>query len=253
MLEKFFVIVCLLFLGSCASKKDILYLQDADSAAQNAINYQDATIQPNDILKITVESVVPEAAIPYNKNALQGAVSQSVELIQLDGYLVSINNTINFPVLGEISTLNKTTIQLSEFIKASLISGGHLSNPTVNVRLINAKVTVLGEVNNPGTFQYMEQNMTILQAIGYAKDLTINGKRNDVLITREADGMRKVAHIDLTSAEFMNSEFYYIKPNDLIVVNPNDTKVKESGFIGNIGTVLTIASLALTITILLAR
>lgn len=238
---------------SCASKKDVLYMQDAASQNNEPINYQSSNIQPNDILKITVESLVPEAALPYNKTSSMGMQAQNIEILQLEGYLVSLDNTINFPVLGEVSTTQLTTEQLEHAIKDKLISGGHLSNPTVNVRLINAKVTILGEVNKPGTFNFTEKNITLLQAIGYAGDLTINGKRDDLLITREVDGVRRVSHINLTSTEFMNSEFYFIKPNDLIVVNPNNPRVKNAGFIGDIGTVLTIASLALSITILLSR
>jgi polysaccharide export outer membrane protein len=121
------------------------------------------------------------------------------------------------------------------------------------VRLINAKVTVLGEVNQPGTYNFTEQNITLMQALGYAGDLTINGKRNDILLTREINGTRVVTHIDLTSANFMNSPYYFVKPNDLIVVNPNNPRVKNAGYVGNVGTVLTIASLALSVTILLTR
>jgi polysaccharide export outer membrane protein len=250
---RFIGIIIVLFVGSCASKKDVLYMQDALDKGSGAINYQSSNIQPNDILKITVESLVPEAAIPYNKTLSQGMQPQNIQLLQLDGYLVSLDNTINYPVLGEISTANQTTEQLEQHIKDKLVSGGHLMSPTVNVRLINAKVTILGEVNRPGTYNFTEKNITILQALGYASDLTINGKRDDILITREVDGIRKVAHIDLTSAAFMNSEFYFIKPNDLIVVNPNNPRVKNAGFIGNAGTVLTIASLVLSVTILLTR
>jgi len=221
--------------------------------ANSKVNYASANIQPNDILKITVESTIPEAAMPYNKTKALGTQPQNLQVLQLDGYLVSVDNTIKFPVLGEISTVNKTTKELEADIKHQLISGGHLLNPTVNVRLINAKVTILGEVNKPGTYSFTEQNITILQALGYAGDLTINGKRDDILITREVDGVRKISHIDLTSSSFMNSEFYFIKPNDNIIVNPNDTKVKTAGFVGNVGTILTIASLALSVTILLTR
>ena len=250
---KFITFFVLVLIVSCASKKEVLYLQDADTKANSEVNYQNATIQPNDILKITVESLVPEAAIPYNKNASQGMQQPNIQMLQLDGYLVSLNNTIEFPILGQISTAGITTDQLKDIIKNKLISEGHLSNPTVNVRLINAKVTVLGEVNQPGTYTFTEQNITILQALGYAGDLTINGKREDILVTREVDGVRRVTHIDLTSAAFMNGEFYFIKPNDVIVVNPNEPRVKNAGFIGDIGTVLTIASLALSVTILLTR
>ncbi len=246
-------LLVLLLLSSCASKKEVLYMQDATKQGGGQVKYESAKIQPNDILKITVESLVPEAALPYNKISSAGSQPQNLQILQLDGYLVSLNNTIKFPVLGEISTANKTTKALEEDIKGKLTSGGHLSNPMVNVRLINAKVTVLGEVNKPGTYNFTEQNITILQALGYAGDLTINGKRDDILITREEDGERKITHIDLTSTSFMNSDYYFIKPNDVIVVNPNNPKVKTAGFVGDIGTVLTIASLALSITILLSR
>lgn len=246
-------LLVLVVLSSCASRKDILYMQDAMQQANSKVNYASANIQPNDILKITVESTIPEAAIPYNKTNALGTQPQNLQVLQLDGYLVSVENTIKFPVLGEISTANKTTKALEEEIKEQLTSGGHLVNPTVNVRLINAKVTILGEVNKPGTYSFTEQNITILQALGYAGDLTINGKRDDILVTREVDGVRKISHIDLTSSSFMDSEFYFIKPNDNIIVNPNDTKVKTAGFVGNVGTILTIASLALSVTILLTR
>lgn len=243
----------LLFLNSCATKKDILYLQDVDTNGVGAIIYQASKIQPNDILKITIESLSPEAALPYNKTVTQGQRSTSLDIMQLDGYVVSLNNSIVFPVLGAISTANKTTEELEEFIRHKLTSEGHLSDARVNVRLINAKVTILGEVGRPGTFNYTDQNLTLMQALGLAGDLTINGERRDILMTREVDGIRKVTHIDLTSADFMNSEYYFIKPNDLIVVNPNNPKVKSSGFIGNVGTVATVISLVLSITILLTR
>lgn len=246
-------VMLLVLMASCASKKDILYLQDSDVNNDLQIGYQNTKIQPNDILKITVESLVPEAAIPYNRGTAGGVNSNSVELLKLEGYLVTNEGYINYPILGDILVKNLTTEDIQNKIGELLVSGGHLKNPNINVRLLNAKITILGEVNAPGTYTFTEQNITILQALGYAGDLTINGKRDDIIITRDVDGMRKIAHIDLTSTEFMNTEYYFIKPNDNIIVNQNNPKVKESGFIGNIGTVLTIASLALSITILLSR
>ena len=250
---KYHIIILAVFIVSCASKKELLYIQDAASVASNQVVYGAPKIQPNDILKITVESTVPEAAVPYNRVSALNVQAQNIQMLQLDGYLVSPKHTIVFPVLGEIATEAKTTEQLEDTIKQKLESGGHLVNPTVTVRLVNAKVTILGEVNQPGTYNFTEQNITFLQALGYAVDLTINGKRNDILLTREVDGIRKVTHVDLTSASFMNSEFYFIKPNDVIIVNPNNPRVKNAGYIGNVGTVLTIASLALSVTILLTR
>ncbi|WP_460217925.1 polysaccharide biosynthesis/export family protein [Psychroserpens sp. MEBiC05023] len=243
----------LLFVMSCASKKEILYLQDANTVTTSEITYQNATIQPNDILKITIESLIPEAAIPYNRVGNSDIPVNSLELLKLDGYLVSNEGEVNLPILGVIEVSNLTTTEIEEKIKSILISDGHLKAPTVNARLLNAKVTVLGEVKLPGTYSFTEQNITLLQALGYAGDLTINGKRNDIIITRDVAGVRKISHIDLTSTAFMNSEYYFIKPNDVIIVNPNNPRVKNAGFIGNAGTVLTIASLVLSSIILLSR
>lgn len=247
------VILMLIIGSSCASRKDILYLQDAGTNNTSDITYQEVKIQPNDILKITVESLIPEAAIAYNSGNQGQAGGNSVELMQLNGYLVSNEGHINYPILGKISVINLTTQEIENKIKSLLIDGGHLKNPRINARLLNAKITILGEVNSPGTYTFTEQNITILQALGYAGDLTINGKRDDIIITRDVDGVRKISHIDLTSTDFMNSEFYYIKPNDNIIVNQNDPRVKQSGYIGNVGTVLSVVSFALTLTILLTK
>ena len=242
-------IIGLFLIVSCASKEEIYYLQDANEKGVGNIVYETAQIQPNDILKITVESSEPSAAIPYNRGGGQGLIQQNIQTMQLDGYLVSTNNTIDFPVLGEISTLNLASSELAEVIKNKLKEGGHLNQPSVNVRLINAKITILGEVNAPGTYTFTEYNISLLQALGYAGDLTINGKREDILITREVNGKRQITHIDLTSANFMMGPFYFVKPNDVIIVNPNNPKVKSAGFIGNFGNVATVISLALSITI----
>ncbi len=246
-------IIIVLLVCSCTSKKEILYFQDADKYADTSITYSSSTLQPNDILKITVGALVAEAAIPYNKVVSGGLQNNSIEIMKLEGYVVSIDQTITFPVLGKISVANKTTEQLEQDLKEQLESGGHLTNPSVSIRLLNAKVTILGEVNQPGTYSFTEQNITLLQALGYANDLTINGKRDDILLIREVDGNRKITHIDLTTASWLDSPYYFIKPNDVISVNPNNPKVKSAGFIGNAATVLTIASLVLSSIILLTR
>ena len=249
----YFGLIGLFVVGSCASKEDIYYLQDAERNAAGSITYPAVLIQPNDILKITVESLNPVTAIPYNKGAISNGQNQTIEQLQLNGYLVDIDGSINFPVLGVISTKNKAPNALGDDIKTKLITGGHLSNPNVDVRIINAKVTVLGEVNKPGTYNFTEQNITLMQVLGYAGDLTINGKRDDVLVTREINGVREVSHVDLTSAEFMKSPYYFVRPNDVIIINPNKPKVASSGFVGNVGTVATVISLVLSMTILLTR
>ncbi|MFT5250917.1 MAG: polysaccharide export outer membrane protein [bacterium] len=246
------IAVLFLLLSSCVSKKEILYLQDAADYNNTPLNYSIPKIQPNDILKIEVSALVAESAVPYNKiDGLAGG--QSLELMQLNGYLVSNDYTIKFPVLGLISTKNKTVEELEGFLKKQLEDGGHLNNPNVDIRIINAKVTVLGEVKAPGVYTFTEQNITLLQALGYASDLTINGKREDIKLIRESGGNRTITHIDLTSAAFLNSEFNQIRPNDVIIVNPNNPKVKSAGFIGNVGTFISVFSIILTTIVLITR
>lgn len=242
----------LVVLASCVSKKEILYLQDVETQETTKIKYQSPVIQPNDILKISVETLIPEAAIPYNRLSAVTPTSPNIELVQLNGYLVSDDTTIMFPVLGKIDVTNMTTSKLEEHLE-TLLKDGHLVNPSVSIRLLNAKISILGQVNRPGTYSFTEQSITIFQALGYAGDLNINGKREDVIVIRESDGNRQIGHLNLTSSDIFNSPYYRIKPNDVVIVNPNSTKVKSAGFIGNSGTVLTIASLVLSSIILLTR
>lgn len=247
------IVFILLVLQACTSKKDILYLQDVDKYNNQEIAYLSSKIQPNDILNINVGALVPETAIPYNVQVLSNGYNTTLDLIKLQGYLVSTEGNIVFPVIGKIKVSDKTTNEVEKEIQQILENGGHLKEPTVGIRLLNAKVTVLGEVKNPGTYSFTEQNITLPQALGYAGDLTINGKRNDVLLITEDKGVRKVVHVDLTKADWFNSPHYYLKPNDFIVVNPNNAKVKSAGIIGDIGIVLTIVSIALTTVVLLVK
>ncbi|WP_299228514.1 polysaccharide biosynthesis/export family protein [uncultured Psychroserpens sp.] len=253
-MRPFLFLMTILFLASsCASKKEILYLQDSADYDNTVVQYTSPTIQPNDVLRITVGALVEETAIPYNKPTTFANQGGSVEMMQLEGYLVTEDQQINFPQLGFISTANKTVIQLRDEIAKRLEDEGHLVSPTVNVRLLNAKVTVLGEVNTPGTYNFTEQNISILQALGYAGDLTINGKREDIILVREIDGVHKITHLNLTSAELLKSPYYFIKPNDVIVVNPNNPKVKSAGFVGNTATVISVVSILLSTVVLITR
>ncbi|MCX7548880.1 polysaccharide biosynthesis/export family protein [Xanthomarina sp. F1114] len=246
-------IVMLLSLNACVSKKKIFYLQDVDSYNNASLTYGETKIQPNDILKITVGALVPETAIPFNKLNPLDLNQNTLELMKLNGYLVSKEKTIVFPSLGKVSVENMSTAELERYLEQQLTDGGYLKDPTVTIRILNAKVTILGEVNAPGTYEFTEESISLLQALGYAGDLTIRGKRDDVLIMREVDGIRKVTHLDLTTADWLDSPFSYIKPNDVIVVNQNPPKVTSAGYIGDIGTILGLSSLILSIVILVTK
>ena len=243
----------LIFFQSCVSKKQMLYLQDLDTVSGQEITYNSHTLQVDDILKISVGALVPEAAIPYNNVTAGNVVGNNIDVMLLDGYLVSQNSTINFPVLGELSVKEKTTQDLENDIKKLLVDGGYLINPNVTVRLLNAKVTILGEVQRPGTFSFTENNISLLQALGLAGDLTINGSREDVMVLRYVDGVQTTARINLTSAGWLSGSYQMIKPNDVIVVNPNSARISSAGYVGNLSAILGIASILLTSIVLLTR
>ncbi len=246
------VIICLL-LPSCASKKKMLYLQDIDTKEGRKINYAHNKIQVNDILTIKISSLYPETAIPYNFDNSLSTNSSFIETLKLQGSLVSKEGFIVLPIIGSVKAIGKSTTELESHIKSILESGNYLKGAIVSVRILNSKITILGEVITPGTYTITEQNVTLLQAIGYAGDLNIHGDRKNILVIRDIDGTQFIKHIDLTKTDWFDSPFYFVKQNDVIVINPNNTKIKSSGYIGNIGTVLTIASILLSTVVILTR
>lgn len=249
------IALAMALLQSCAFRKDILYLQDVATAEGNTSNRDHLLVQSNDILQITINSLIPEAASPYNHLATRTSTNNvnSLEVIKLQGYLVSSIGTIDLPILGRFFVLNKSLETIESEIKELLVTGGHLVNPTVSVRVVNSKVTVLGEVNRPGTYSFMEETLTVPQVLGYAGDLTINGDRNQVLLIRESNGMRTVDKINLTQSEWIKNPKLQIRQNDVLIVNPNLQKIKTAGLVGNTGTILTIVSLLLSSIILITR
>ena len=134
-----------------------------------------------------------------------------------------------------------------------MVEKGILLNPTVDVKIVNSYFTILGEVNNPGRYNFIKNNMNIIQALGMAGDLTINGERKDIKILRETDKGLKVSEIDLTSSEFLTSSYFQIYPNDVIIVNPNKSRVKNAGVIGNAGNLLSVLSFILSSIILITN
>lgn len=238
----------------CASKEDVIYFQDL---AEQSIPQPDSTsrfpeIQVNDILKIDVTALNPEAVIPYqfdkNVNISQG---RTLELMRLEGYVVREDGTIQYPNIGRVEAQGLTTREFQYKMEELLKVG--IKDANVKVRLLNFKVTVLGEVKSPGTINLSEESVTLPQALGMAGDLTINGQRENVLIIRTVDGKRETKRIDMTKTDWMNSPYYYLKQNDFIYVSPNGPKAASSGFVGNVGTLLSVVSILLTVVVLLSR
>ena len=180
------IIVAFFILTSCSNKSQLFYLKDSNQHALSIIDYSTSKnyIEPGDILKIDVQTIVPEAAIPYNTFNSNQVAGKSYDILRLEGYVVNNFKMINFPVLGELSVEELSTGELEKKITQLLLDGGHLTNPSVKVRRVNSKFTILGEVRKPGTFSYFDKNLNIFQALGYAGDLTIEGKRNEIILIR---------------------------------------------------------------------
>ena len=237
---------------SCASKKNINYFQDTESelefvtGIENTFNFID--IQPGDILDIQIKALNPESVIVFQRQSSINIQQTQVQNRAIDGYVVGIEGNINLPIIGSINTSNQNTQSLSKEIQKAL--SPYVNKPTVNIRVLNFRVSVLGEVNNPGTFTVLEERVSLPQVLGLAGDLTINGDRT-ILLIRNENGKNSHHNIYLTSAEFMQSPFYFLKQNDIVYVRPNNARVKSSGFVGNAGTLVSILSLAVSLFILI--
>mgnify|MGYP005843701151 CR=1 FL=1 len=242
-------------LSSCASKKEIIYLQDIDNYnLENVTELKQKTIiQINDILKIDIMTLNPESVIPYLKEAPSSNSSggQQLGLIKLQGYIVDENGEIEMAIIGKVKVKGLSREDAEQEIKSKLSQ--YLKDPFVSVRIVNYKFTIQGEVNNPGTYEITEPNFTLFQALGMAGDLNIRGKRDNILIIRTQGDERIVKRIDLTQSDWMNTPFYFIKQNDVIIVEPNNPQVKTAGFIGNVGILTSVASILLSAVVIITR
>jgi polysaccharide export outer membrane protein len=205
-------------------------------------------MQINDIIVVEISSDLNEASLVYNKISLK---SSTLEMLPLHGYHVNSNYEISLPVLGVISVKGLTIDEVKLKIENKLIDEGQLKKPLVDVRLINSKFTILGEVLRPGTYTALERNTNVFQALGYAGDLLITGKKNKITLIREIDNKRSVSYIDLTSSSFINSDEYIIRNNDILIVNANYSKLKSAGFIGNASSIASVASIIFSVTLLI--
>ena len=266
MRKKSFIIIfsfVLFFLSSCTSKKKLDYLQNIESVALEAsMKNAKSTIQPNDQLVIMVTAKDMDVVKPFNQNFSSGQIlqyslpsnnapTQSQTSASGPTYVVDSQGNIEFPVIGKINTENKTTEELRDILKKEISK--YVLNPQVSVRNTNYKITVLGEVNRPGTYNIPDAQTTLLEVLGFAGDLTIYGNRTDVLVVRNIDGVMSKERIDLTKADFINSPYFYLKQNDVIIVSPNETKQKTSRLDPNTGIYISVASIVVTILALIFK
>lgn len=227
------VAVLVALLSSCTSTEEIAYISDAERDSAFALQGQfSGGIQANDLLSIYVESETPESTIQFNQETNKIAVSNGTVMnpntSSVSGYLVNHDGDIIFPVLGNIHVLGLTHNELAAMIEQQLISEGHITDPVVTVKLMNFKVSVLGDVSRPGQLVVAGERLTIFEALSMVGDLTIYGQRHNVTVIREENGLRTIGNIDLSSKNVFDSPYYYLHQNDVIYVEPNMRKKKNA-------------------------
>jgi len=243
------ILIPFFLFSSCASKRDVLYFQTADTIPQisNQIddNYK-VKIMPNDNLFIKVTSAVnPNAVDIFNVIPVQ-MVNMTASNLDMLGYLVDSNGNINLPTVGEIHVAGLTKEEVTQLIQKD-ISSQYVKDAVVNIRILNYKITVLGEVARPGVYTLTDERVSVPQALALAGDLTIYGQRHNVQLTRIENGEKKTYYFDLTSPEIFSSPNYYLAQNDVLYVSPNGTRVRSSTNNQNIPLTISIISALITL------
>ena len=242
---------------SCSSTKKLIYVQDVSSASAPAPlalgNYTEPIIQPDDILAININTTDPNATLSINnKNGVytNGGTSTNGSSNPLAGYLVGKDGNVDIPVIGTVKLGGLTTFEARKNLKA--IAKKSFENPIVDVRFSNFKITILGEVNHPAAYIVPNEQVTVLDALGYAGDLTIYGRRTNILLIRKGfNGNNVSVRLDMTKKDILNSQYYYLKQNDVLYVEPLKTKVLNND--SNLVKYLSLAATLLTAVILAKR
>lgn len=246
----------ILLLGSCASGKKVPYFQNIDEISlAGSKGLYDAKIMPKDMLTITVSTTDPAAAAPFNLSvgsSVGGQGQLSSGAGNLQGYLVDNDGNINFPVIGRLHVQGLTKTQCQDLVHKKLLPYmAATENPIVTVRMSSYRVTVTGEVARPGVIPVSTEKMSVIEALAQAGDLTVYGKRDNIMLIREDEtGQKSMVRLNLNDANLINSPYYYLQQNDILYVEPNNVKARNSGigpsttlWFSFVGIVTSIASL----------
>lgn len=243
---------------SCKTQREVLYMQDIDEIITNqSDNYKSPNIQVGDILSISVSSRDMESVMIFNPIIAQSATSTAVSSFsaqqQLQSYVVDSDGMIDFPVLGRLKVTGKSRSGLATELQEEIKR--YARTPIVTVNILNYRFTVLGEVSAPGVYQSSNEKINVLEALGMAKDMTIYAKRDSVLLIRNVDNKLEKHYLNLNKADFIASDNFYIKQNDVIYVQPSKNKTKEvrvspfnSLMISGVSIAITITTIIISLT-----
>tara|TARA_B100000953_G_scaffold276684_1_gene250995 strand:+ start:4435 stop:5205 length:771 start_codon:yes stop_codon:yes gene_type:complete len=243
-------------LFSCATKDQVVYFNDVHEleGQVNLLEYE-PKIEKNDVLRINVSSssINPEIVAPFQMNQ-QGGQSPGGgggQNLSLTGYLVSPEGTINFPVLGTIDVKGLTRTEVQETLENQIAD--YVRDPVVDVRIVNFSITVLGEVGSPGRVQITDGRITLPELLAMSGDVRYTGKRENIRVIREVDGVKSVGIINMTETDLFNSPYFYLKQNDIVYVEPTYARMKSAGFFGSPGAILGLISSVLGLILIFAR
>ena len=241
----FIFVFPLLFLGSCKMRENIVYWNNSQIDSTTRANDFMLKLKVDDILSVSISDLDNETVALFN-------TQENAKNSEDKGYLINMDGHISIPVLGKVKVVDLTISEAEQAIVDKLKE--YLKHPTVQVRIVNFKVTILGEVNNPGTFVVKSQRISILDALGLAGDLSIKGVRKNVLVLREKNGRNEEYRLDLTSKSILSSPAFYLQQNDVVYVEPNvSAQLGSKVFEPNAQFILTSFTSLFTILILLVR
>lgn len=214
---------------SCVPSKEVLYLQDAVDYGKHATSAPSLTVQPNDLLDIVVTCPNPELAVPFNDYSINinssGAQSGYRSRQQ---YTVNDNGDIVFPILGVIKVQGLTTQEVSDMITKILKDKDYIKEPAVSTKITNFKISIMGSVKMPGLYDIQKQSITIFEALSRAGDMDIQGKRYNITVVREVNGIREIGYMDVRDKAIFSSPYYYLQQNDVVYVEPTKAKINSS-------------------------
>jgi polysaccharide biosynthesis/export protein len=251
----FFVpILIIVTLTSCVPSKEVIYLQGIDNKDLAGSSVYEPVLKPDDVLYINVSSFDSEAVKPFNLGVTQegggGGGGQGL-IIMRQTYLVNNDGDIEFPILGTVKVGGLTREEVTR--KLQLRISEYVKDPIINLRIVNYKVSVLGEVNHPGTYTLNSDRITVLEAIAMAGDMTLFGKRENVLIIRENRGVKETFRLDLTNPDFIKSPYYYLTQNDVVYVEPHKRRINSTAIGPNILQGISILGFAISTILILTR
>lgn len=239
---------------SCASREKIAYYQNIEQVVNaDAKSAFDTKLQPDDLLMIVVMAENAEAAAPFNLPSviMQSTTEFETQQLRMNSYLIDAKGLIQFPVIGSIQLGGLTRTEAIAKMVSELTK--YIKDPKVNLRILNFKVTVSGEVKQPGIQNIASERITLIEALTMSGDLSEYGRRDNIMIIREKDGKKEIGRVDITKADFINSPYYYLSQNDHVYVEPNKTKVNASAVGPNTGIIISAISLLLTVVAIIIR